>query len=275
MSYSENSQPKHTIDFGFKEVPVDEKESLVRQVFSSVADKYDIMNDLMSAGLHRCWKDRLVQVLSPFSGMKHLDVAGGTGDVAMRVLRAVRTAELEDWGRASSSSNGEPGSVVVCDINAEMLEAGKRKWSLSDISEDQGLSWVQGNAEQLPFEDNTFDSYTITFGIRNVTNRDAALREALRVLKPGGRILILEFSQVKDPVLRQVYDLYSFNVIPAVGGLVAGDASSYQYLVESIRKFPDQETFAGMIRSAGFKWVTYENLLGGIVAMHSGFKLKA
>lgn len=332
---------REEIDFGFRQVPREQKAGLVGQVFSSVASSYDIMNDLMSGGLHRLWKDRLVESLRPFPGQQHLDVAGGTGDVAFRVLRAVRAAELEERmaaagrrnhgqqgqgqapfrprpqaqqqqqqqgpgqgaaaaagaGAAAGSGSGNgpqgqgrgpaggvggggggsllaPGRVVVCDINPDMLRVGQQKAAAtSDLAGDAGLSFVEGNAEALPFDDASFDSYTIAFGIRNVTDRPAALREALRVLKPGGRFLCMEFSQVTQPGLRELYDAYSFAVIPRVGALVAGDAGSYQYLVESIRKFPDQETFAGMIEDAGFRAVTYENLTGGIVAIHSGFKL--
>ena len=259
---------------GFKEVPWGEKQSLVSQVFSNVASKYDIMNDLMSAGMHRLWKDHLVsEILRPSSGQRHLDVAGGTGDVAFRVLRAIRQAESQS--KATGKAPEEPGSVVVCDINPQMLEEGKKKAEqANDLARDKGLSFVEGNAESLPsFPDASFDSYSIAFGIRNVTDRDAALREAYRVLKPGGRFLCLEFSHITQPGIREAYDLYSFNVIPKIGGLVANDAESYQYLVESIRKFPDQATFAGMIKQAGFKAVTYENLHLGVVAIHSGFKL--
>eukprot|EP00798_Chlamydomonas_sp_ICE-L_P013335 gene13335-19174_t len=219
--------------------------------------------------MHRVWKDSSVESLRPFPGMQHLDVAGGTGDVAFRVLRAIRQAEL--GARSSSSSQGAaaeaagPGSVVVCDINPEMLAEGKKKAAqASDLKVDAGLS---------RFADASFDSYTIAFGIRNVTDRDAALREAYRVLKPGGRFLCLEFSHVTQLGLKEIYDLYSFNVIPKIGGLVTRDEESYQYLVESIRKFPDQESFAQMIKTAGFRAVTFDNIMGGIVAQHSGFKL--
>ncbi|KAG2496051.1 hypothetical protein HYH03_005970 [Edaphochlamys debaryana] len=322
VSSSSGQQPADgpDIDFGFKQVPRDAKQSLVGQVFSSVASSYDVMNDLMSGGMHRLWKDRLVEALRPFPGQEHLDVAGGTGDVAFRVLRAVRAAEVEERmaaaragrtsaggrprppadaagpgpgsaaaagatpraeGAAGASRPGAaaasplvPGRVVVCDINPDMLREGKQKAAAtSDLAGDAGLSFVEGNAEQLPFDDTSFDSYTIAFGIRNVTDRPAALREALRVLKPGGRFLCLEFSQVTQPGLRELYDAYSFAVIPRIGHIVANDAASYQYLVESIRKFPDQEAFARLIEDAGFRAVTYENMSGGIVALHSGFKL--
>ncbi|KXZ41514.1 hypothetical protein GPECTOR_421g282 [Gonium pectorale] len=307
---------------GFRQVPRDAKTGLVGQVFSSVASSYDVMNDLMSGGLHRLWKDRLVESLRPFPGQQHLDVAGGTGDVAFRVLRAVRAAEVQERlaaaaaGRNSAGGRGRPpaapassaaaaepsgreaaqqsqqqqqqpgpssagvagslvpGRVTVCDINPDMLRVGQQKAAAaSDLAGDSGLSFVEGNAESLPFEDASFDSYTIAFGIRNVTDRPAALREALRVLKPGGRFMCMEFSTVTQPGLRELYDAYSFAVIPRIGGLVAGDAGSYQYLVESIRQFPDQETFARMIEDAGFRAVTYENLTAGVVAIHSGFKL--
>ncbi|KAL6754929.1 UbiE/COQ5 methyltransferase [Haematococcus lacustris] len=293
----------------FKDVPRDQKANLVAQVFSSVASSYDVMNDLMSAGLHRVWKDQLVQSLQPFPGMRHLDVAGGTGDVAFRVLRAIRKAEALDGrvahavplsgvpGAAAATSQGPqptplgappkashaaklpaswtPGSVTVCDINPEMLAEGRKKAAAAqDLAGDTGLVFELGNAEALDqFPDASFDAYTIAFGIRNVTDRPAALREAYRLLKPGGRFLCLEFSHVSQPVLRQAYDAYSFAVIPRIGGLVAGDAASYQYLVESIRQFPDQDSFADMIEDAGFKAVGYTNILGGVVALHTGYKL--
>lgn len=219
---------------------------------------------------HYC--GRLVDVLQPFAGMQHLDVAGGTGDVAFRVLREIRRAE-HDAVRRSSALATTPGSVTICDINPDMLEAGKARVGGAGLAGDAGLSWVVGNAEELPFHDASFDAYTIAFGIRNVTNRDAALREAHRVLRPGGRLLVLEFSRVNVPGLREIYEAYSFHVIPKIGELVARDGSSYQYLVESIRKFPDQDTFADMIEAAGFSRVGYENMTGGVVALHSGFKL--
>ena len=260
-----------TIDFGFQNVARDEKQNLVRQVFSSVAPSYDVMNDLMSGGLHRLWKDRLVEMLAPFPGAKHVDVAGGTGDVAFRVLRAIQAAEGLRSTPVDSTVEGR-GHVTVFDINPEMLEEGKKKaQNAPDLDLDR-LTFVEGSAEDLPFEDDAFDSYTIAFGIRNVTNRQAALAEAYRVLKPGGRFMCLEFSKVTVPGLQQVYDEYSFRVIPEVGKLVAGDADSYRYLVESIRMFPDQETFKTMIEDAQFQMVRYENLTAGVVAVHSGIK---
>jgi len=241
----------------------------------------------MSGGLHRLWKDRLVESLAPFPGMRHLDVAGGTGDVAFRVYRSIRDAEkLQDAALRLSTIHpattatttttppsptqaADVGSVVVCDINSAMLQEGERKAAAQGI-DSASMQFIEGNAELLPFPDNTFDSYTIAFGIRNVTDRMAALHEARRVLRPGGRFLCLEFSKVVVPGLQQLYDLYSFNVIPAMGHFVANDSESYKYLVESIRMFPGQTEWADMIREAGFGVVDYENLTGGVVAIHSG-----
>ena len=215
---------------------------------------------------------RFVRELKPFAGMQHLDVAGGTGDVAFRVLDQI--TQLEDKQQEQDASNVTPaGTVVVCDINPEMLAEGRKKAHAAKL-DPQGLDFVEGNAESLPFPDCSYDAYTIAFGIRNVTDINAALREAHRVLKVGGRFLCLEFSHVTLPGLKQIYDAYSFNVIPEIGRAVANDKASYEYLVESIRKFPEQEAFASMIRAAGFSNVQYENLQGGIVAIHSGFKLK-
>ena len=264
----DSASSSSTIDFGFQHVQKDQKQNLVRQVFSSVAPSYDVMNDLMSGGLHRVWKDRLVEMLAPFPGSKHIDVAGGTGDVAFRVLRAIQGAE--DLRNATGLSQDQKGSVTVFDINPEMLEEGKKKAKKAKDLGAHRLAWVEGSAEELPFDDNAFDSYTIAFGIRNVTNRPAALAEAYRVLRPGGRFLCLEFSKVTVPGLQQIYDEYSFRVIPEVGKLVAGDAESYRYLVESIRMFPGQEEFKEMIEEARFQAVGYENLTAGVVAIHSG-----
>lgn len=270
-SLSENKHPgkddSEKIDFGFQTIEKEEKQNLVRQVFSSVAPSYDIMNDLMSGGLHRLWKDRFVEMLAPFPGMKHIDVAGGTGDVAFRVLKAMEGAESLQSAQDSSSR----GHVTIFDINPEMLDQGLQK-AVNYGLDTSRLEWVEGSAENLPFEESSFDSYTIAFGIRNVTNRDAALSEAFRVLKPGGRFLCLEFSKLVVPGLQQIYDEYSFRVIPEIGRIVAGDADSYKYLVESIRMFPDQDKFCEMIREAGFSMVTYENLTAGVTAIHSGVK---
>ncbi|MEG6508409.1 bifunctional demethylmenaquinone methyltransferase/2-methoxy-6-polyprenyl-1,4-benzoquinol methylase UbiE [Methyloligella sp. 2.7D] len=240
--------------FGFKSVEREQRQGLVNEVFARVASRYDLMNDLMSGGLHRLWKDDMVAWLAPSKSGPYalLDVAGGTGDIASRVLDAA----------------SPEATAIICDISAEMMEAGRARHG-----ERQGLSFVQGNAEDLPYKDNRFDAYTIAFGMRNVTNIDQALREAYRVLKPGGRFLCLEFSAVDVPLLDSIYDAYSFSAIPALGKMVAGDADSYRYLVESIRRFPDQETYAGMIRDAGFEQVRYRNLTGGIAALHSGWRL--
>lgn len=243
-----------TTHFGNREVPEDEKAGLVHGVFSSVASRYDIMNDLMSVGIHRLWKDAMMDWLAPRAGQRLLDVAGGTGDVSFRFL-----------GRAPGAS------AVVCDMTEAMLVEGRKRAEAGALSDR--LDWVVGDAMALPFASNSFDVYTISFGIRNVTRIQDALSEAYRVLRPGGRLMVLEFSQIPVSGLQWLYDRYSFNVIPAMGQMVTGDRDSYQYLVESIRKFPDQETFASMIRKAGFQQVSYRNLSLGIAALHSGWKI--
>jgi len=246
--------------FGFASVSEGARQGLVNAVFSKVARRYDLMNDLMSAGLHRLWKDELINTLAPPKSacpFTLIDVAGGTGDIAFRFLDAA----------------GPGGRAVICDISKEMIEAGKAKAAAGRATAGRPLTFVQGNAEALPFEAGRFDAYTIAFGIRNVTHIDAALAEAYRVLKPGGRFLCLEFSSVEMPLLDALYDAYSFNAIPALGQLVAGDGQAYRYLVESIRRFPSQERFAQMIRHAGFERVRYRNLTGGIAAIHSGWRL--
>lgn len=242
-----------TTHFGFRTVQEEEKASLVRGVFDSVASRYDIMNDLMSAGLHRLWKKDMVSWLAPRDGMKILDVAGGTGDIAFRLRQA---ADCE---------------VTVCDINAQMLMEGRDRALNRNLL--TGLEWVCGNAESLPVPDNSFDAYTIAFGIRNVTHIDKALKDAFRALKPGGRFLCLEFSQLNNEFLQKTYDAYSFSVIPRVGQWVTGSAAPYQYLVESIRQFPNAGKFAGMLREAGFSNVQVRTLTHGVVALHSGRKL--
>jgi demethylmenaquinone methyltransferase/2-methoxy-6-polyprenyl-1,4-benzoquinol methylase len=243
-----------TTHFGFQDVPEAEKAGMVHGVFSRVASKYDVMNDLMSVGIHRIWKEALMDWLAPRPGQRLLDVAGGTGDVAFRFL-----------GRA-------PGATaLVCDMTEPMLIEGRKRAEAEKLA--ASLDWVVGDAMALPFESNSFDVYTISFGIRNVTRIPDALAEAYRVLKPGGRLMVLEFSQIPNDLMQKAYDLYSFNVIPVMGQIVAGDRDSYQYLVESIRKFPDQERFATMIREAGFGQVKYRNLSMGIAALHSGWKL--
>ena len=223
-------------------------------VFTSVASKYDIMNDVMSVGIHRIWKEAMMDWLAPRAGQKLLDVAGGTGDISFKFL-----------GRAGS------GHATVCDITESMLVEGRKRAEAESMS--ASLDWVVGDAMALPFEDNTFDVYTISFGIRNVTRPQEALNEAYRVLRPGGRLMVLEFSQLPNPMMQAAYDAYSFNVIPQMGKLITGDRDSYQYLVESIRNFPDQETFLGMVKNAGFENAKYRNLSLGISALHSGWKL--
>ncbi len=242
--------------FGFRSIAAGDRQGLVNAVFSRVAQRYDLMNDLMSGGLHRLWKSDMIGWLSPSKAALQslLDVAGGTGDIARRYLDAAHPQS----------------AAVICDINAEMLEAGRAKLA---GRYGERLTFVQGNAEKLPFPDRSFDAYTIAFGIRNVTDIPAALAEAFRVLKRGGRFLCLEFSAVQTPMLDTLYDAYSFQVIPKLGGWVAGDEDAYRYLVESIRKFPDQERFAAMIRGAGFERVQYRNLTGGIAALHSGWRI--
>lgn len=263
----------HATSFGFKHVREEEKSQMVGNVFSSVASNYDLMNDLMSGGLHRLWKDRLVSMLNPFPGMKHLDVAGGTGDVAFRILDGISSIKRRANQDPINDHLQEETQIHVCDINPNMLNVGRKRAIERGLGEDKSLIWVEGDAEALSFEDNTMDGYTIAFGIRNVTHIEKVLAEAYRVLKHGGRFLCLELSHVEVPVFKELYDYYSFSVIPAVGELVAGDRDSYQYLVESIRRFPPQEKFASMIADAGFQKVEYENLVGGVVAIHSGLKI--
>ncbi|PHT60037.1 hypothetical protein CQW23_02400 [Capsicum baccatum] len=262
----------HATSFGFKDVAEEEKSKMVGNVFTSVASNYDLMNDLMSGGLHRLWKDRLVSKLNPFPGMKHLDVAGGTGDVAFRILENIKNVKRRAMQDALDDDLIEETRIYVCDINPNMLRVGKKRAEERGFGRDKSLVWVEGDAEALSFEDNSMDGYTIAFGIRNVTHIEKALSEAYRVLKRGGRFLCLELSHVDIPIYKDLYDLYSFSVIPAVGELVTGDRESYQYLVESVRRFPPQKQFAKMIAEAGFQKVEYENLVGGVVAIHSGVK---
>ncbi|MGE0626923.1 MAG: bifunctional demethylmenaquinone methyltransferase/2-methoxy-6-polyprenyl-1,4-benzoquinol methylase UbiE [Hyphomicrobiaceae bacterium] len=258
MNNDSRDRPGTATTFGFRDVAADERQGLVNDVFTRVAERYDLMNDLMSGGLHRLWKDDFVAALNPprsAAAWRLIDVAGGTGDVALKAL--------ERGGRGCTA--------VLCDISEEMLAVGRRKVERAGLTDR--VSIVQGNAEALPFPDHSFDAYTIAFGIRNVTHIDAALRESFRVLKFGGRFLCLEFSTCQVPLLERLYDLHSFEVIPRLGKIAAGASEPYQYLVESIRKFPDQETFAAMIREAGFDRVDYRNLTGGIAAIHSGWRI--
>ncbi|WP_045320057.1 bifunctional demethylmenaquinone methyltransferase/2-methoxy-6-polyprenyl-1,4-benzoquinol methylase UbiE [Limimaricola cinnabarinus] len=245
---------EQTTHFGYQTVREEEKAGRVRGVFTSVASRYDVMNDVMSVGIHRLWKDAMMDWLAPRPGQKLLDVAGGTGDVSFRFL-----------GRAGH------GHATVCDLTESMLVEGRKRAEAERL--EDSLDWVAGDAMALPFPDNSFDVYTISFGIRNVTRPQKALDEAFRVLRPGGRLMVLEFSQIPNEMMQKVYDLYSFNVIPAMGQLIANDRDSYQYLVESIRRFPDQETFLGMVEAAGFEQAKYRNLSMGIACLHSGWKL--
>ncbi|WP_448566032.1 bifunctional demethylmenaquinone methyltransferase/2-methoxy-6-polyprenyl-1,4-benzoquinol methylase UbiE [Thalassotalea ganghwensis] len=243
-----------TTHFGFKTVDKREKESKVADVFHSVAQQYDIMNDLMSFGIHRLWKRFTIDASGVRPGNKVLDLAGGTGDLTARFSQLV----------------GKDGKVILADINSSMLNVGRDK--LRDKGLVQNIEYVQANAQYLPFEDNTFDIVTIAFGLRNVTDKDMALSSIYRVLKPGGRLLVLEFSKPEHEVLNKAYDFYSFNILPKMGELVAKDSDSYQYLAESIRMHPDQETLKQMMNEAGFEQTTYKNLTGGIVALHKGYK---
>ena len=258
---SPDKNPEPAVSFGFETVPAPEKAERVRQVFESVSSRYDLMNDLMSGGVHRLWKQAMIDWLAPRPGLQLLDVAGGTGDIALRVIERLGPTQV--------------GSVVVCDLTQEMLEVGRAR------AVDQGLlpsqpgspRWVCGNAEALPLAERSVEAYTIAFGLRNVPLIEAALAEARRVLKPGGRFLCLEFSRVALPLLSELYDLYSFKVLPALGQWVAGDRDAYRYLVESIRRFPPQDELVELIATAGFDQVRYRNLSGGIAALHSAWRL--
>lgn len=251
---SPKATPEATIDFGFEDVPLTEKQGRVREVFDGVAESYDLMNDLMSAGIHRIWKSILLDKADPRPGKVLVDVAGGTGDIALGFL--------ERGGEAA----------YVCDINHAMLHVGTKRREAS-LFEEKPLHWICSNGESLPLPDKCADVYTITFGIRNVTHRDKALRDAYRVLRPGGRFLCLEFSMTDLPGADQLYDLYSFKVLPWIGEKIAGDAESYRYLAESIRKFPPPKAFAGQVADAGFSKVTFQNLTGGIATLYSGWRV--
>lgn len=249
------SEPtNNTTHFGFKSVPKEQKVAMVADVFHSVAAKYDIMNDVMSMGIHRLWKRFTIDCSGVRAGQQVLDLAGGTGDITALFSKRV----------------GPSGKVVLADINESMLNVGRDK--LRDLGLVNNIEFVQANAEALPFADNSFDIVSIGFGLRNVTDKDAALRSIFRVLKPGGRLLVLEFSKPESELLSKAYDLYSFRILPFMGQLIANDKESYQYLAESIRMHPDQETLKQMMQDAGFQEVSYHNLTGGIVALHRGYK---
>jgi len=252
------SEGQHESWFGNRRVDAAEKTALVREVFSSVAGRYDLMNDLMSGGIHRLWKSTMLDWLNPRPGQRFLDVAGGTGDIAFRILERAAGAH-----------------VTVCDLTPAMLAVGRDRAIDRGIlpGASGGLDWVSGNAEALPVTEMGFDAYTIAFGLRNVGDQQKALREAYRALRPGGRFLCLEFSHVAVPALAKLYDLYSFKVLPWLGQQVAQDRDSYQYLVESIRRFPTQDHLTGMIAEAGFQNVSYRNLSAGIAALHSGWRI--
>ncbi len=252
------SSSNDKIDFGFQEVKVSEKTSKVQAIFSQVASKYDLMNDLMSLGIHRLWKETFIEKISLVNNAIILDVAGGTGDIGYRCARSLLNRDLK-------------GRVIVLDLNEAMLRKGQRKENLS--SADVSMDWVLSNAEQLPLPDNTFDVYTIAFGLRNITHLNAALQEAYRVLKPGGQFLCLEFSKVRAPLLKKFYDLYSFKIIPFIGKLIANNKNAYQYLVESIARFPSQEELSASLKAIGFEHVKYTNLSGGIATIHTGWKI--
>ena len=248
-------QQDKTTHFGYQEVPVDEKVKRVAGVFDSVASKYDLMNDMMSMGIHRLWKKFTLELSGVRKGNKVLDIAGGTGDLTMQFSRLV----------------GEEGEVILADINASMLKVGRDR--LLDKGYGGNIRFVQANAEALPFPDNHFDVITIAFGLRNVTDKDKALKDMARILKPGGRLLVLEFSKPTNPLMSKAYDLYSFTALPLMGKLLAGDSDSYRYLAESIRMHPDQETLKEMMINAGLSDVEYHNMTSGVVALHRGFKL--
>jgi demethylmenaquinone methyltransferase/2-methoxy-6-polyprenyl-1,4-benzoquinol methylase len=249
------TEPPDKASFGYRDVPASEKAGLVARVFESVAPRYDLMNDLMSGGVHRLWKNALVDMLNPRTGESFLDVAGGTGDIAFRILKRV----------------GEGAHVTICDINPAMLEVGRDR--AVDRGLLQGLTWTTGDAESLPFPDRSFDAYTIAFGLRNVTDIDKALAEAHRVLKPGGRFYCLEFSKVTSAPVGRVYDAYSERALPLFGRIIAKDAESYRYLHESIRRFPSQRQLARRMREAGFERVDWRNMTLGVVALHSGWRI--
>ncbi len=249
---------KKKVNFGFREVESDKKSSLVGEVFKNVASRYDIMNDLMSLGMHRLWKQYFVNLYKPHEGCRILDVAGGTGDIAFRFHEIMRAKDID-------------GEITITDINPAMLEEGKKRTIDRGILDK--IKWQEADGENLPFKDNSFDCYTVAFGIRNFTNIEKGLAEAYRVLKPGGKFMCMEFTPVDAPGIKEIYDAYSFNIIPWVGDKVTGNREAYQYLVESIRKFPDKKTFAAMIKECGFQEVKIRTLAAGVVAIHTAWKI--
>lgn len=282
---AEPGRPESYTHFGYQEVPVDEKHGRIQGVFESVASNYDLMNDLMSGGIHRLWKGAMIDWLDPRPGQRFLDVAGGTGDIAFRIDERLTAGQGDIPVQPDVPGRGpdEPlrdtdrlpeapvAAVTVCDLTFGMLQVGRDRGLDRGIL--HGMDWVCGNAEALPFPDRSFDAYTIAFGLRNVTHIDKALAEARRVLKPGGRFLCLEFSRVIIPLFASLYDLYSFKVLPAMGEMVAKDRESYQYLAESIRRFPPQDELIERMGSAGLEMASYRNLSGGIAALHSGWRI--
>lgn len=266
-----SNEGKGTTHFGFQTVNENEKEKKVYKVFEDVANSYDLMNDALSLGIHRVWKDIFIERLKPMHGTKLLDMAGGTGDIAFRFLKYLKNQKV--IGNENNMS-----SVTILDINQNMLDVGKARaeklnYTTEKLNNLSSINWICADAEKLPFDNDTFSAYTIAFGIRNVTHIDKVLNEAYRVLEPGGRFLCLEFSHLNNNVLQWLYDQYSFQIIPPMGQILAGQWEAYQYLVESIRKFPKQEDFKSMIKQAGFNFVHYENLTMGMVSIHSGFKI--
>ncbi len=254
QSTTHNTNDTDTTHFGYEQVATDEKQGKVAEVFHSVADKYDVMNDLMSAGVHRLWKRYTIETSGAKKGDTILDLAGGTGDLAIKFTRIV----------------GPTGKVTLSDINPSMLENGRER--LTNMGIAGNIEYVEANAEELPFEDNTYNITTMAFGLRNVTDKAAALRSIYRCLKPGGKLMVLEFSKPVVPGLNTIYDIYSFKLLPLIGKVVANDEESYRYLAESIRMHPDQETLKGMFKDAGFENCSYHNMTGGIVALHVGYK---
>lgn len=264
-----------TTDFGYRRVTAAEKPELVRQVFDSVAGRYDLMNDLMSGGVHRLWKAALVSRLNPRPPLHFVDVAGGTGDIAFRILERLKARAAKSATKSGRQPGGQPGGApnraTIIDINQKMLDVGRDR--ALDRGLLDGLDWVCGDATALPLPDSSADAYTIAFGIRNVTGIEEALSEARRVLRPGGRFVCLEFCPVDRPLLRPLYDAYSFAVVPALGRAVTGDAESYRYLVESIRRFPGPEKFTALMEAAGLEQVRVRTFTGGLVALYSGWRL--